>query len=76
MKTKPLKSISVFGVVAMLLISGCASPSISDQAQLSRSAMLFSDSPALAGSAELISTIEPGTDSRGGASASGCTVCR
>jgi len=73
---------SDFLVIALLLAAvlfigtGCASVSLSEQAQLSRSGMLFSDVPTLSDSASVLATVEPGTDDRGGAAASGCTACK
>lgn len=63
-------------VLALLSAGGCASVSLSDQARLSHPGLQFSDSPALADTGSVFSTVEPGTDDRGGASASGCTACR
>ena len=62
--------------IAVISLTGCSSVPAYEQALLSRPGMLFSNSPALADAASILSTVEPGTDDRGGASASGCTVCR
>lgn len=59
-----------------LAFSGCQQVPVYQQVELSRPGMLFSDSPALADSSVLLSTIEPGTDDRGGANAAGCTACQ
>ncbi|MEX0330410.1 MAG: hypothetical protein AB3N64_03205 [Puniceicoccaceae bacterium] len=59
-----------------LAIAGCQQVPVYQQVELSRPGMLFSDSPALADSSVLLSTIEPGTDDRGGANAAGCTACQ
>ena len=60
----------------VLLLTGCRQIPVYEQVSLSRPGMQFSDSPALAGTSALLSTIEPGTDDRGGANASGCTACQ
>lgn len=65
-----------FLMVAPFLMAGCANPSLSDQANLSRPGMVFAESPAYSAQPDLLSSIEPGTDTRGGASASGCTACQ
>lgn len=57
-------------------LTGCQQVPVYQQVELSRPGMLFSDSPALADSSVLLSTIEPGTDDRGGANAAGCTACQ
>jgi hypothetical protein len=63
-------------LIPLSLLSGCAQPGLSDQANLSRPGMQFSGSAVLSSGSSLVSTIEPGTEDRGSASASGCTVCR
>ncbi|MEX0320523.1 MAG: hypothetical protein AB3N63_00035 [Puniceicoccaceae bacterium] len=63
-------------LVPVIALSGCAAVPAYEQAELSRPGMLFSDSPALADGGSLIASVEPGTDDRGGAAASGCTVCQ
>lgn len=73
---KSLPGAVSIALTGMGLLTGCAHPTISDQAQLSRPGMTYSDSPALADSGSLLSRLEPGTDNRGGASASGCTACQ
>jgi hypothetical protein len=60
----------------LVLASGCSTVSLGDQVRLARPGMQFTDSPALADAASVLSTVEPGTDDRGGAAASGCTACR
>ena len=57
-------------------LSGCQQVQVSQQVELSRPGMRFSDSPALLDSSVLLSTIEPGTDDRSGANAAGCTACQ
>ncbi len=66
-----------------LLLAGTSLPFLGgctvaayEQTGVSRAGMQFSDSPHLAGASSLLSSMEPGTDERGGASAAGCTVCR
>lgn len=63
-------------VIPVLAFAGCAAVPAYEQAQLSRPGMLFSDSPALSDSSSLVASVEPGTDDRGGAAASGCTICQ
>jgi len=75
----PKKMRTLMGVslgIAVIILAGCSNVPAYEQASLSRPGMLFSDSPVLADAASILSTVEPGTDDRGGASASGCTVCR
>ena len=69
----PLKAL-IF--IPLLAIGGCAAVPAYEQTELSRPGMLFSDSPALSDSSSLIASVEPGTDDRGGATASGCTICQ
>ena len=59
----------------IVTLGGCTVAAY-EQSGLSRAGMQFSDSPHLAGSSSLLTSLEPGTDDRGGASAAGCTVCR
>lgn len=63
-------------LIPVIALSGCAAVPAYEQAELSRPGMLFSDSPALVDGGSLIASVEPGTDDRGGAAASGCTVCQ
>ena len=60
----------------ILGMAGCQQVPVYEQVALSRPGMLFSDSPALSDTSVLLSTIEPGTDDRGGANAAGCTACQ
>ena len=61
--------------LSMTLLSGCTVAAY-QQTGVSRAGMQFSDAPHLAGASSLLTSLEPGTDDRGGASAAGCTVCR
>lgn len=63
-------------MLVVLALTGCQQVPVYQQVELSRPGMLFSDSPALRDSSVLLSTVEPGTDDRGGASAAGCTACQ
>lgn len=68
--------LKILFLVPVIALSGCAAIPAYEQAELSRPGMLFSDSPALSDGGSLIASVEPGTDDRGGAAASGCTVCQ
>ena len=65
----------ILGMLSSLLLSGCTVAAY-QQTGVSKAGMQFSDAPHLAGSSSLLTSLEPGTDDRGGASAAGCTVCR
>jgi len=63
------------GLLGLLMV-GCTVIPAYEQGHLAKPQMQFSDSSALAYESKLVSGLEPGTDTTGGASASGCTACQ
>lgn len=63
-------------LAALALLSGCASIPAYKQQHLSKPGMTFSDSPAANTDSTLTAQMEPGSQTSGGAQASGCTACR
>ena len=58
----------IIGALSTLFLSGCTVAAY-EQTGVSKAGMQFSDAPHLAGSSSLLTSLEPGTDDRGGASA-------
>lgn len=62
--------------LALLVLTGCQGPHVSQQRLVSQSNMLFSDSLPLNFSSRLIPQLETGASGSGGAANSGCTACK
>jgi len=63
-------------LIAMGFLSGCKVVPLQDQRLVSKHNMTFSDSPVFAYQSAVLTQIEPGTASSGGAQAAGCTACQ
>lgn len=61
---------------AGLLVSGCQTVPAYQQQHLSKPGMTFSDSLVESPQSNLTAQIEPGSQTSGGAQASGCSACR
>ena len=73
-KTTNWKGITL--MIALGLLSGCRAVPLQDQRLVSKYNMTFSDSPVFAYQSTVLTQIEPGTASSGGAQAAGCTACQ
>ncbi|MCF3649066.1 hypothetical protein [Synoicihabitans lomoniglobus] len=74
----PLVRFSKFAiaVTAVLFLAGCGAVPLAQQRLVSKTEMTFERSAAGHPSSNLVSQIEPGLASSGGAQAAGCTSCR
>ncbi len=68
---KPLLAIS-----PAILFAGCQTVPAYQQEQLSKPGMTFSDSLVEQSISSLTAQVEPGSQTSGGAQASGCSACR
>jgi hypothetical protein len=60
----------------LLLLVGCQAIPVHRQAVLSQPNLQFSESSAFAYGTRTTANLEPGTEARGGAAASGCSACQ
>jgi len=71
---------SLCGIVAVgllaLLVSGCAIVGPEEQRLVSKPNMQFSRAAVFSDSSKLMSQVQPGLATTGGAQASTCTLCR
>lgn len=75
--TKSSKSISLTAILTLALaFSSCTSIPAYKQQLVSKAGMTFSDSLVENAQSSLTPQVEPGSDSSGGAQASGCSACR
>lgn len=64
-------------LVALLLLTGCASPAVRQQRMVAKPNMTFSDSAAFTyNSTRLLPQLAPGLGGSGASQNSGCTSCR
>lgn len=63
-------------LLVLILFSGCKAVPLQDQRLVSKHNMTFSDSPVFSYQSSVLTQIEPGTASSGGAQAAGCTACQ
>lgn len=61
---------------SLLLAAGCTSVPAYQQQYLSKAGMTFSDSLVESPASQLNAQVEPGSQTSGGAQASGCSACR
>ena len=67
----------VLTLVALLLLTGCASPAVRQQRFVAKPNMTFSDSAAFTyNSTRLLPQLAPGLGGSGASQNSGCTSCR
>ena len=67
----------VLTLVALLLLTGCASPAVRQQRFVAKPNMTFSDSAAFTyNSTRLLPQLAPGLSGSGASQNSGCTSCR
>lgn len=76
MRSNPARIVSFCVVAAASLFAGCASVPAYKQQYVSKAGMTFSDSMVHAADSSLTAQMEPGSQTSGGAQASGCTACR
>jgi len=66
----------VVGLGLAALTGGCTQVPVYQQVHVSKTGMLFSESLVASPRPNLITQIEPGSATSGGAQAAGCTACR
>ncbi|MBD5780279.1 hypothetical protein IEN85_12320 [Pelagicoccus sp. NFK12] len=68
--------LALLALSAGLLVAGCQTVPAYQQQHLSKPGMTFSDSLVEDSQTKLTAQIEPGSQTSGGAQASGCSACR
>lgn len=64
------------GVVVLLWVTGCHSVPVGEQGRLSKPNMIFADTAVFGYDSGLVTQVEPGAATSGGAQAAGCTSCK
>ncbi|MBK1879442.1 hypothetical protein [Pelagicoccus mobilis] len=70
------KSAALMVLTATVFLAGCETVPAYRQEHVSKAGMTFSDSLTGSNEASLTAQLEPGSQTSGGAQASGCSACR
>jgi len=76
MQSKLSRACSLLLLATAILYTGCTSVPAYKQQHVSKAGMTFSDSLTGTNTPALTPQIEPGSQTSGGAQASGCSACR